>query len=47
MQEFLSKKEIIKITDYWNPRARIYTINDWWSTNGYTYVAKNKLENPN
>ena len=47
MQEFLSKKEIIKITDYWNPRAKIYTINDWWSTNGYTYVAKSKLENPN
>ena len=47
MQEFLSKKEIIKITDYWNPRAKIYTINEWWSTNGYTYVAKSKLENPN
>lgn len=47
MQEVLSGKRIIKISDYWNPRSRQYTINDWWSTNGYTYVAKSKLENPN
>lgn len=47
MQEFLSKKEIIKISDYWNPRSRQYTINDWWWRGTGCYVAKDKLENPN
>ena len=48
MQEFLSKKEIIKINDYWNPRSKQYTINDWWwRGNGFYCIAKDKLENPN
>ena len=48
MQEFLSKKEIIKISDYWNPRSKQYTINDWWWRGTGCYcVAKDKLENPN
>jgi hypothetical protein len=48
MQEFLSKKQIIKISDYWNPKSKQYTINDWWwRGTGYYCVAKDKLENPN
>ena len=48
MREFLSKKEIIKISDYWNPRSKQYTINDWWwRGTSYYCVAKDKLENPN
>lgn len=48
MHEFLSGKEIIKITDHWNPRVRSYTINDWWyRSTGLAYVAKDKLDNAN
>ena len=48
MQEFLSGKDLVKIDNHWNPRSRQYTINDWWlRNNGVSYIAKDKLENPN
>lgn len=48
MQELLSGKDLVKINDYWNPRSRQYTVNDWWLRNyGAAYIAKDKLENAN
>lgn len=48
MQELLSGKDLVKINDYWNPRSRQYTVNDWWlRNNGVSYIAKDKLENAN
>ena len=47
MQEILSGKKIIKITNHWR-RNRTYCTDDyWWKAANTVYVAKNKIENPN
>lgn len=47
MQEVLSGKKLIKITNHWS-RNRTYTINDyWWKNAGTDYMAEDKIENAN
>lgn len=48
MQEFISKKRVIKITDHWNNRFQ-YLLQDYvqWISQGTVYVAKEKLKGAN
>lgn len=47
MQEVLSGKKIVKITNHWRSN-RTYSINDyWWKAANTVYMAKNKIENAN
>lgn len=47
MQEVLSGKKIVKITNHWR-NNRTYLTNDyWWKAANTVYMAKNKIENAN
>jgi hypothetical protein len=47
MQEILSGKRLIKISNHWSS-SKTYSISDyWWRSSGMVYMAKNKLENAN
>lgn len=47
MQEILSGKRLIKITNHWS-RNRAYSTNDyWWKNAGTNYMAEDKIENAN
>lgn len=47
MQEVLSGKRIVRISNHWSSN-RNYVINDyWWKMSGSVYMAKNKIENAN
>lgn len=47
MQEVLSGKRLVRITNHWS-NNRTYSTNDyWWKAVGTVYMAKNKIENAN
>lgn len=47
MQEVLSGKRLVRISNHWS-KTRAYSINDyWWKAAGTVYMAKNKIENAN
>ena len=47
MQEVLSGKRIVKITNTWRSNRTYSTMDYWWKPSGTVYIAKNKIENAN